>query len=310
MHTKLGQTANRIITVGDASRAWLIASHLDQAKDEVEFTKVRNRARQFQQEDLPQLDSSPTVPDSEIGSKPLFAHCSSRGFLTITGTYDGVPVSIVAIGMGVAMMDFFVREVRMVTEGPLTIVRFGSCGGIDVNLKAGQISIATDAAYISRNCDYFITGKGEPYHLSEKISANPQLENLLASELDEQMKDVDPGTSMLPNPRVIRALNVTADSFYSSQGRHDPNFNDQNGDIVALIQKRYPNAGTLEMETFMLYHLSKTARSELGSSISVAACTMIFFERFTGRTMSKDSIKYLEERAGLALLRTVTKFQS
>ncbi|KAJ3204237.1 hypothetical protein HDU67_009695, partial [Dinochytrium kinnereticum] len=83
--TKIGETANRVLTVGDPSRANLIAEL---------------------------LDASPA---------PTRVH-SKRGFLTITGAFQGTPVSIVAIGMGVSMMDFFVREVRAVVEGPMAIV--------------------------------------------------------------------------------------------------------------------------------------------------------------------------------------------
>ncbi|RKP39847.1 hypothetical protein BJ085DRAFT_40990, partial [Dimargaris cristalligena] len=55
--------AHRVITVGDPERAGKFAKLLDQE-------------------------------DAD-----LFAHLSHRGFYTITGTYKGVPVSIVAIGM-------------------------------------------------------------------------------------------------------------------------------------------------------------------------------------------------------------------
>ncbi len=36
---------------------------------------------------------------------------SARGFVTHTGKFNGVPVSIVATGMGIAMADFVAREV-------------------------------------------------------------------------------------------------------------------------------------------------------------------------------------------------------
>lgn len=86
MEVGFGDIANRIITVGAVSRAEKIATFLD--KD------------------------APT--------KTITSH---RGFTTITGEYKGVPVSIVAIGMGPSMMDFFVRESRAVTNGPMAIVR-------------------------------------------------------------------------------------------------------------------------------------------------------------------------------------------
>ena len=84
--TRPGETANLIVTVGDPHRADILASYLDK-----EPVPIR------------------------ISSK--------RGFLTITGSFQGTRVSIVAIGMGTAMMDFFVREVRAVVSGPMKIIR-------------------------------------------------------------------------------------------------------------------------------------------------------------------------------------------
>ena len=52
-----------------------------------------------------------------------FRLATERGFLTITGRYGGVPVSIVSIGMGSAMADFFVREVRESLSGDMVVVR-------------------------------------------------------------------------------------------------------------------------------------------------------------------------------------------
>jgi uridine phosphorylase len=52
----------------------------------------------------------------ENGNPSLFELYSDRGFLTLTGTYKGVQVSIVSIGMGAPNMDFFVREGREVLD--------------------------------------------------------------------------------------------------------------------------------------------------------------------------------------------------
>ncbi len=56
-------------------------------------------------------------------SEDLFRLTSERAFLTITGHYKGVPVSVVSIGMGSPNMDFVVREVRECVQGDLLIVR-------------------------------------------------------------------------------------------------------------------------------------------------------------------------------------------
>lgn len=58
----------------------------------------------------------------DAAPKP-FELASERGFLTITGRYKGVPVSVVSIGMGHPNVDFFVREVRECLSGDMLIVR-------------------------------------------------------------------------------------------------------------------------------------------------------------------------------------------
>ncbi len=52
--------------------------------------------------------------------------------------------------------------------------------------------------------------------------------------------------------RVVPCLNATADSFYSSQGRTDANFDDRNETLIDEIIGKFPTATTLEMETFQL----------------------------------------------------------
>jgi uridine phosphorylase len=58
----------------------------------------------------------------DAAPKP-FELASERGFLTVTGRYKGVPVSVVSIGMGHPNVDFFVREVRECLSGDMLIVR-------------------------------------------------------------------------------------------------------------------------------------------------------------------------------------------
>lgn len=56
-------------------------------------------------------------------------------YLADTGTLGGVGITVLAIGMGMPMMDFAVREVRAVVEGPMIMVRYGTCGGLRADVR-------------------------------------------------------------------------------------------------------------------------------------------------------------------------------
>ena len=45
---------------------------------------------------------------------------------------------------------------------------------------------------------------------------------------------------------VNEGVNLTADSFYSSQGRMDPAFNDENGELMKKVLEKYPKAITMD----------------------------------------------------------------
>ncbi|EDR06345.1 uncharacterized protein LACBIDRAFT_300491 [Laccaria bicolor S238N-H82] len=193
------EVANRIITVGSPSRAKAIAAFLD---------------------DTPQ----PFVLSSE------------RGFLTITGRYKSVPISIVSIGMGSPNMDFFVREVRECLSGDMAVVRLGSCGAL-VDAPVGSVVIPRASVSINRNVDFDFTNPGKcdevAYRISKPVSADPTLHQEL---------------SLLRNP--------PRQSFYSSQGRQT-SFQDHNSDLIEQLQTEIEDLATLEMETFHLYHLAR-----------------------------------------------------
>lgn len=155
--TRRGEACNRVLTVGDHGRALQIAQNLDK------------------------------VPAP-------FIHTSKRNFTTVTGRYKGTPVTIIAIGMGGPNTDFFVREVREIVDGPMAIIRLGTCGCIGSFAKTGTIkgsgatttaktaehrcgmvAVADECIGINRNYDWFLEGEGEPYMITKAIPGDPQL---------------------------------------------------------------------------------------------------------------------------------------
>lgn len=67
----------------------------------------------------------------------------SREFVTYTGYLNGEKVSVTSTGIGGASAAIALEE--LVNVGADTFIRVGTCGGIDVDVKGGDIVIATGA---------------------------------------------------------------------------------------------------------------------------------------------------------------------
>jgi uridine phosphorylase len=158
---RMGEIANRIVSVGDSQRAALIASYLD--------------------------------PLPETGA--IFKHSSKRGFTVYTGLFHGVRMSVVATGMGMAMMDFVVRECRAVVEGQMAVCRLGTCGLLDAALPVGTVVVASPGSVaVRREPDAFskpVVGATPlaPYRITNLVPSDPELSRLLLERLRVNLGD-------------------------------------------------------------------------------------------------------------------------
>jgi len=66
-----------------------------------------------------------------------------REYVTYTGYIDGEKVSVTSTGIGGPSAAIALEE--LVKAGAQTFIRVGTCGGIDTNVKGGDIVIATGA---------------------------------------------------------------------------------------------------------------------------------------------------------------------
>jgi uridine phosphorylase len=67
----------------------------------------------------------------------------SREYVTYTGYLDGVKVSVTSTGIGGPSAAIALEE--LVKCGADTFVRVGTCGGMDLNVKGGDMVVATGA---------------------------------------------------------------------------------------------------------------------------------------------------------------------
>lgn len=67
----------------------------------------------------------------------------SREYVTYTGTLDGVKVSVTSTGIGGPSASIAMEE--LVMSGADTFIRVGTSGGMDINVKSGDLVIANGA---------------------------------------------------------------------------------------------------------------------------------------------------------------------
>ena len=70
-------------------------------------------------------------------------------------------------------------------------------------------------------------------------------------------------TKEIDQERVFKGLNFSCDSYYSSQGRIDSSFDDQNESLFQMLEKAQPDGLFFEMENFQLFHLAKLSKQSV-----------------------------------------------
>ncbi|MBO4887239.1 MAG: uridine phosphorylase [Firmicutes bacterium] len=73
---------------------------------------------------------------------PVFV-ADNREYITYTGTLDGVKVSVTSTGIGGPSAAIAMEE--LVQAGADTFIRVGTCGGMRLDIKGGDVVIATGA---------------------------------------------------------------------------------------------------------------------------------------------------------------------
>jgi uridine phosphorylase len=281
LQTRPGEVASRILSVGDVCRASRIAAWL---------TDVRT-------------------------------FTSTRGFVTHTGLYHGVAISIIATGMGTPMADFMMRECRAVVEGPMVVLRFGTCGGLG-DSAPGTIVVAEGSVLIRRDPDAVgdalasgrAWGGGSavghaggrasedfPYSVSRTVFPDARLTAAYASALRRAIEPLGPPFA------VTTGGDATADSFYSSQGREGSAFADSNSSLLDRLAASHPTLATLQMETFHLFDLGRSASAS--GTIATAAAAIVLVHRASGAAMAKEDLATAEMHGGKAALDTLAGFK-
>ncbi|EAY11591.1 Phosphorylase family protein [Trichomonas vaginalis G3] len=253
LNCKKGEVANHIISVGDPNRAKLMSESLD--KD-----------------------------------TPVIVRQSNMIFCTYTGKYKGTPVSIIATGMGFAMAELMVVQARAVVEGPMTIVRFGTCGSLHADVPIGCFAIADRAYFVRQDFEK----EGFPFEFAkESIPFNHELHLKVLEEFKK-----------LTDYRTVVGPDTSADTFYPSQGRLDDNFVMENEKVIPTLLAQDKDALSFEMESYLLAFL---AHKFPEAQMKTAAVCLTLAQRTSGNFLDNARKMAMEKAACTALLEILSK---
>jgi uridine phosphorylase len=247
LHLRPEQLADKVILVGDPGRVSTVAAHFDSKECEV----------------------------------------SSREFHSITGSYNGKRITVLSTGIGCDNIDIVMNELDALanidfttrTELPehrtLTIVRIGTCGGMQPETPIGTFvasvkSIGFDGLlnyYAGRNdvCDLALEDAFKQHMSWSPLKPAPYVANA-----DAELIDRVAGNDM------VRGITIACGGFYGPQGRQirlriqDP---DQNKKIEAFEYDGMKICN-FEMESSALAGLS----SLLGHK--AMTCCMVIANRY------------------------------
>lgn len=191
---------------------------------------------------------------------------SVRNMLGYTGTYKGVPITVIASGMGIPSIGIYSYELAHF-YGVKRIIRIGTAGSLDENVKVRDIVVANLAYSLST---FALDYSGDEKNYQE---ASPKLLDDIASCVKDESIHFGPV--------------LTSDTF-------DP-YTNRISKTLSMLGGITPLAS--EMETFGLYHIGKVTEIEVASMVTITN------SKFTPEAdlTSEEREKTLNEMITLAL---------
>lgn len=193
---------------------------------------------------------------------------SQREFVTITGLYRGLRLSVMATGIGCDNTEIAMVELSPLVEDAV-LIRAGSCGGLQPDMELGDLVISWAAVRLESTSLQYVPD-GYP------AVAHPDVIGALRASARE-----------LEVPHHF-GLTATAAGFYGAQGRDLPHFPSRHPTLPQELARL--KVKNLEMETSTLLTLATLRGWRAG-----AVCT-VFANRTQNRFVSSDEKDRFEDR--------------
>ncbi len=229
LHLKPEQLADKVLLVGDPGRVDMVASHFETRECEIE----------------------------------------SREFHTVTGTYKSKRISCVSTGIGCDNIDIVLNELDALanidfstrTEKPnhraLTLVRVGSCGGLQFNTPTGTYVASVKSIGFDGLLNFY-AGRDEAsdldfeHEFKTQVKWNEKLGNPYVATADIELID------RIAADDMVRGVTIACGGFFGPQGRKlrlplmDPDLNQK----IEDFEYKELKITNFEMESSALAGLS------------------------------------------------------
>ena len=261
LHLKPHELADKVILVGDPGRVALVASHFDGVECEV----------------------------------------NNREFRTITGNFKNKRITIVSTGIGCDNIDIVLNELDALANidfetrkektnlRQLTLVRIGTCGGLQKNTPIGTFiaskkSIGFDGLlnYYAKREELDITFENE---FKKQVNWNPQLGNPYVADADKELLE------QIAQDDMVRGVTISCGGFFGPQGRRlriplaDPQLNEK----IVKFEYNGDRITNFEMESSALSGIA----SLLGHKAMTVCCIIAGRQNLNMNTDYKGSIEGL-----------------
>jgi uridine phosphorylase len=188
----------------------------------------------------------------------------NREFLTYTGSYKNIPVSVMATGIGAPATAIAIVEAANCVN-PVTFIRLGTCGALQRDIEVGDLVI-TESSWCRE-------GTTASYIPADFV---PHAEPAIVAGLTQ-------AAEALKMPYHVGLTCTTAD-FYAGQGRAAPGFPAPAPQYLQTLSER----GVLNMEMEMAVYLALAAVSTYEIRAGGACLVLDTPENETGFTSVKD----------------------
>lgn len=229
LHLKPEQLADKVLLVGDPGRVDMVASHFETRECEIE----------------------------------------SREFHTVTGTYKSKRISCVSTGIGCDNIDIVLNELDALanidfstrTEKPnhraLTLVRVGTCGGLQFNTPTGTYVASVKSIGFDGLLNFY-AGRDEAsdldfeHEFKTQVKWNEKLGNPYVATADIELID------RIAADDMVRGVTIACGGFFGPQGRKlrlplmDPDLNQK----IEDFEHKELKITNFEMESSALAGLS------------------------------------------------------